>query len=222
MVTASSFASPLPRVTVGRKLCSTPSLAATTGAIRIPHSFATARTRSTTIYKLTPPAGGGAWTKTVLYSFTGGFDGSYPTASPVLDSSGALYGTTSDGGTFNRAGTVYKLTPPAGGSGSWEVTTLYPFQDEADGGYPQASLIFDGSGNLYGTTLTGTSGAGVVFELTPPSGGSTWSETVLHTFAGGSDGASPYTPVLLVGTTLYGATWGGGSKGAGTVFEITP
>jgi uncharacterized repeat protein (TIGR03803 family) len=174
------------------------------------------------IFKLAPPSGGGNWTKTILYDFQNASDGSYPTAGPVLDSSGNLYGTTSDGGQYNR-GTVYKLTPPSGGSGPWTETTLYAFQNGNDGGYPQAGLIFDNSGNLYGTTLDGGSaGWGVVFELIPPSGGSgPWTENVLHAFTGNPDGGSSYTPLLLLGTTLYGTTWGGGLS-SGTVFQIVP
>jgi uncharacterized repeat protein (TIGR03803 family) len=133
-----------------------------------------------------------------------------------------LYGTTSDGGQYNR-GTVYKLTPPSGGSGPWTESTLYAFQNGNDGGYPQAGLIFDSSGNLYGTTVSGGSaGYGVAFELTPPSGGSgPWTENVLHTFTGNPDGGESYTPLLLIGTTLYGTTWAGGLS-SGTVFQIVP
>jgi uncharacterized repeat protein (TIGR03803 family) len=174
------------------------------------------------IYKLAPPSGGGTWTKTILYAFQNGSDGGYPTAGPILDSSGNLYGTTSDGGQYNR-GTVYKLTPPSGGSGPWTESTLYAFQNGNDGGYPQAGLIFDSSGNLYGTTVSGGSaGYGVAFELTPPSGGSgPWTENVLHTFTGNPDGGESYTPLLLIGTTLYGTTWAGGLS-SGTVFQIVP
>jgi uncharacterized repeat protein (TIGR03803 family) len=174
------------------------------------------------IFKLAPPSGGGSLITTILYSFQNASDGGYPTAGPVLDSSGALYGSTSDGGQYNR-GTVYKLTPPSGGSGPWTESTLYAFQNGNDGGYPYASLIFDSSGNLYGTALAGgTGGYGVVFELVPPSGGNgPWTETVLHAFTSNPDGGSSYTPLLLLGTTLYGTTWGGGLS-SGTVFEITP
>ncbi len=176
------------------------------------------------VYKLTPSSGSGPWTNTILYAFQDGNDGAAP-GGLVLDSAGAVYGPTTVGGLYN-AGLIYRLTPPSSGSGPWTNTDLYDFQDSTDGGYPNANLVFDSSGNLYGTTLGGgdtTCGCGVVFELKPPSGGGgLWTEDVLHAFVRGNDGAVSYTPVLFVGTTLYGTTWEGGAPGYGTVFEITP
>jgi uncharacterized repeat protein (TIGR03803 family) len=175
------------------------------------------------IFKLAPPtSGGGAWTETILYSFQDGNDGGYPVGTPALDSTGAVYGTTSDGGQYGR-GNVFKLSPPSGGSGSWTESVLYAFQNGSDGGYPQDGVVLDASGNVYGTTLGGGDGLGVVFELLPPSGGSgAWTEVVLHSFTGGADGGSPYTPVLLLGADLYGTTWSGGTGNGGTVFQIMP
>jgi hypothetical protein len=86
--------------------------------------------------------------------------------------------------------TVFELSPSGS---SWTQTVLYSFSGQPDGKFPEASLVFDKAGNLYGTTLGGGNGPGdglgVVFRLSPSSGGN-WKETVLHAFSG-TDGASP-------------------------------
>lgn len=99
---------------------------------------------------------------------------------------------------------------------------LYAFTGGADGGFPQAGLTPDSSGNFYGTTLEGGSGFGVVFELSPKKGGG-WTETVLYAFAGGEDGSSPEGTLIFDSAgNLYGTTAGGGKHDAGTVFELSP
>jgi uncharacterized repeat protein (TIGR03803 family) len=121
----------------------------------------------------------------VLYSFMGGSDGANPYAGVTLDSTGNLYGTTYNGGAAN-AGVVYKLAP------SGQETVLYSFTGGADGANPYAGVILDSAGNLYGTTMNGGSAkAGVVYEVSPSG-----QETVLYTFTGGNDGASPYAGVV--------------------------
>jgi uncharacterized repeat protein (TIGR03803 family) len=161
----------------------------------------------------------------------------------IMDGSGNLYGTTEAGGADNY-GTVFKLTPGSGGS--YTESVLYSFQGgTADGAYPQAGLIMDNSGNLYGTTEEGgtgscsangsTIGCGTVFKLTPGSGGC-YTESVLHNFQGGtSDGADPWAGLIMDSngdlygtTTLGGASGGPGScsgngsaTGCGTVFKLT-
>jgi len=184
-----------------------------------------------TVYKLSPPPGGGtgAWTYSNLYTFSGNADGNSPHSSVIFDSTGALYGTTETGGA-NNSGVVYKLTPPSGGSGPWTETVLYSFTLGTDGGIPWAGLIFDSAGNLYGATAAGGDlscgnggGCGVLFKLSPPSGSGAWTETVLYSFVGGAGGDQPfYTPLLLNGN-LFGTTAaGGGSKNGGIAFEVTP
>lgn len=175
-----------------------------------------------TAFELAPTQGGG-WTETVLYSFHfNGTDGANPfLANLISDSAGNLYGTTSQGGTYN-AGTVFELT--ANGGGSWSETVLHNFANiDTDGGQPYAGLIFDAVGNLYGTTLIGgTYGAGTVFELSPRQGGG-WTEHVLHNFGNGTDGGFLIGGVVFDGFgNLYGTTHQGGSYGVGTVFELTP
>jgi uncharacterized repeat protein (TIGR03803 family) len=173
------------------------------------------------IVELTPTAGGG-WSE-VVYSFGNGMDGSNPYGGLIFDAAGNLYGTTVGGGTYG-GGTVFEMTF-RGGEG-WNEQVLYSF-DGNDGTMPFCSLIFDAAGNLYGTTsgggtYCGERPCGTVFELTPTEGGG-WTETVLHNFGNGTDGASPYAG-LLIDTTgnLYGTNVAGGTGGVGTVFKLTP
>jgi len=164
----------------------------------------------------------------VLHSFGAGSDGQFPFAAVIFDSSGKLYGTTYEGGTgpcHNGCGIAFELTP--GSKGKWTENILYNFQGRpSDAGKPSASLIFDGSGNLYGTTRYGgptscTYACGTVFELSPGNG--TWTETILHAFTGGSDGENPFAELIFDKTgNLYSTTNGGGTYGKGTVFELSP
>jgi uncharacterized repeat protein (TIGR03803 family) len=165
----------------------------------------------------------------VLHSFTGGSDGANPYASLIADKQGALYGTTHVGGS-SGSGTVFKLTPPVNGQTAWKETVLYSFGG-SDGAFPWAGLVADKQGALYGTTTAagnaacdGGYGCGTVFKLTPPVNGQTaWKETVLHTFAGGGDGATPFAGLIADQQgALYGTTEQGGSSNYGTVFKLTP
>jgi len=146
----------------------------------------------------------------VVYNFTGGSDGGVPLAGLVMDTAGNLYGTTSVGGSAG-GGTVFKINT------SGQEQALYNFTGGADGGNPQAGLLIDSSGNLYGTTYSGgTSGQGTVFELS-----ATGQETVLHSFAGGADGANPIAGLAgNPASVLYGTTYYGGAYSAGTVFAV--
>jgi uncharacterized repeat protein (TIGR03803 family) len=158
-----------------------------------------------------------AQTLTTLYSFTGGSDGATPIAGLISDPSGNLYGTTQINGA-GGAGTVFELV---NSSGNYTEKTLYSFTGGSDGGYPfAAGLISDSSGNLYGTTSGGgTSGNGTVFELVNSSGN--YTEKVLYSFAGGSDGANPVAGLIADAPgNLYGTTLFGGAAGNGTVFEL--
>jgi uncharacterized repeat protein (TIGR03803 family) len=183
-----------------------------------------------TVFELTPKAGGG-WTEKILHSFEdNGKDGTNPYASSLIfDASGNLFGATVFGGAGTACGgygcgTVFELTPKAGGG--WTEKILYSFKDNGkDGTNPYGSLIFDASGNLYGTTgYGGVHGLnwGTVFELTPKAGGG-WTEKVLHSFGMGNDTVYPNPGLILDASgNLYGTTWEGGTNGYGTVFELTP
>jgi uncharacterized repeat protein (TIGR03803 family) len=170
-----------------------------------------------TVFEITPDG-----TESVLYAFCPGeancADGEFPVAGLVMDGSGNLYGTTEDGGI--GGGTVFEVAP--GGT----ETVLHTFGvAQADGAYPLAGLAMDGSGNLFGTTYESyPTGYGVVFELAPDG-----TETLLHTFEGGTDGVFPLAGVIvdsagnLYGTTVYGGTAGCRYHGGcGTVFKLAP
>ena len=156
----------------------------------------------------------------VLYSFAGAADGADPEAALTVDVAGNLYGTTIAGGT-NGNGTVFKLTRPKAGA-KWTETVLYSFGTGTDGATPVASVAFDKTGNLYGTTSAGGAyGYGTIFELMPS--GSAWTETILHDFQDGDDGAVPFAGLIAnKAGTFYGAAGEGGTGGGGTVFELTP
>ena len=153
-----------------------------------------------------------AQTGTVLHSFKSK-EGASPMLGLVFDSSGNLYGVLGGEGAL-RNGAVFELSP----SGSaWTETTLHSFTGGSDGGTPRGTLVFDKSGNLYGTTkLGGANGVGLAFELTKSASG-TWSETVLHNFGGGKDAQYPVGNLIFDASgNLYGVTEGGGAFGNGT------
>ena len=172
-----------------------------------------------TVFELAPS--GPPWTESTLYSFLGGTEGQEPVAGVIFDSSGNMYGSTIHQGQ-GGGGTVFELTPSGGG---WTFGTLYGFPGSTG---PEATLIMDAAGNLYGTTVQdGFYGYGSVFKLTPSSSGS-WSYVSLHDFTGGSDGAYPYSNIVfdtqgkLYGTASLGGTGQACTGGCGVVFEITP
>ncbi len=172
-----------------------------------------------TVFKLTPPAKtGAAWTKTILYSFTGLSDGGKPYSGLVLKS-GALYGTTLDGGPHSQ-GAVFKLTPPAVAGEAWTEAVIYGFTGGADGGKPYAGVIFGTNGVLYGTAGLGGSGYGTVFDLTAPKSGVVWTESVLCTFGSGPDGSYPRYGVIADASGNLYSTTGVGTANSGVVFEL--
>jgi uncharacterized repeat protein (TIGR03803 family) len=178
-----------------------------------------------TVFELTPESNG-KWAERVLYQFMGGKDGSQPWSGLILDATGNLYGTTSGGGNssdcaYSSCGVVFEVTRTS--SGDWKEQVLHAFNGK-DGGGPLASLVFDGRGNLYGTTeWDSVDSGGTVFELTRKSNGGR-TERVLHRFSRGSDGGNPEAGVIVTATGhLYGTTFWGGNFGFGygVVFELT-
>lgn len=159
------------------------------------------------MFRITP-----AGIESALYSFGTGTDGDVPEAALVLGSDGNFYGTTGYGGS-NARGTVFKITP-AGAE-----TLLHSFGGAGDGVVPEVSLVQGSDGNFYGTTaFGGTANRGVVFKITPAG-----TETVLHSFGGGTDGLIA-DGALVQGSdgNFYGTTTNGGAAGFGTAFKITP
>ena len=168
-----------------------------------------------TVFELVPSQGG--WTEKVLYSFTGGGDGSQPFAGLVLDKAGNLYGTTAYGGTYGW-GTVYELTPSGSG---WTVNVLHTFQGGNDGRYAFGGLIFDQSGNLYGDNwYAGQYVGGTVFKLAPSNG--SWTYSVVYSLSG-SGYRGPAASLVMGGAgNLYGTTLNDGPYGSGNVFRLAP
>ncbi len=165
----------------------------------------------------------GSWTESVLHSFTGA-DGMYAWAGLVFDRDGNLYGTTEGGGAYG-SGVVFRLRPSP--DGSWTETLLHSFTGGADGSAPTGGLIFDATGNLYGTAQFGGYPSpydnGVVFKLKPSPDG-TWTESVLYTFTGGrADGGDPTAGLIFdAAGNLYGTTYSGGAYNYGVVFKLKP
>jgi hypothetical protein len=178
----------------------------------------------------------GLWLLTTIYAFQGGSDSANPAARVIFGPDGALYGTTTGGQYASCAagcGSVFRLRPPvtfcASVSCPWTKTTLYAFQGTPDGSSPQGGdLVFDATGNIYGTTYDGGHSAqGTVFKLTHSSNG--WSEAVLYSFTGLTDGAHPNGVAFDGAGNLFGTAYAGGNVnirdgdyGKGVIFELTP
>ncbi len=175
-----------------------------------------------TVFQLSPSGSG--WTESVLYRFTGGSDGAWPTSGLIFDQAGNLYGTAIIGGVqggcqfvdYYGCGVVFKLSPSGSG---WTESVLYSFTGGADGGLPVGGLVFGPSGNLYGTTeYYGQGGGGTVFQLTPSNGN--WTLETIYSF-NGDEGPLDNLAIDEAGD-LYGTTGLDGAYGAGNVFEFQP
>lgn len=169
----------------------------------------------------------GTWTERVLHSFFSFLtDGQLPGAGQLaMDEVGNLYGTTTQGGAHGcgpvGCGTVFKLTRQP--SGHWKETILHNFRPGKGGYSPQAGVVFDKAGNLYGTAGSGGTecDCGVVYKMSLKPD-NTWTYSVLHRFTG-YDGAIPGANLILDDEgNLYGTTIAGGPGGYGVVFKIAP
>jgi uncharacterized repeat protein (TIGR03803 family) len=165
------------------------------------------------------------WKFETLFNFDG-TDGGVPLAGLIFDNAGNLYGMTGSGGAV-CCGTVFELQ--RGANNTWTNSVLYSFGGLTDGGFPNAPLVSNASGKLYGTTMAGgdlscgsdNEGCGVVFELTLSRG--IWTETVLHSFTDSPDGNNPQAGMTFdKAGNLFGTTTVGGTDGYGTVFELMP
>lgn len=177
-----------------------------------------------------------AQTFTVIHNFSGGTDGATPDTG-IVDAAGNFYGTTQTGGDNNACdrrgcGTVFKLSQK---NSAWVLSTLYAFTGNNDGSAPRTGLTFGPDGALYGATVYGGGqGYGTVYKLQPPisichSIVCPWRETILHSFAAGTDGAYPSGGVIFdANRNLYGTTVGGGGSlyctvndGCGVVYALS-
>jgi uncharacterized repeat protein (TIGR03803 family) len=174
-----------------------------------------------TVFRLTRESDG-SWRESVLHSFSSTENVFCPIGPLAFDKEWNLYGAATCGGAFN-SGVVFKLAPDS--NGDWHEALLYSFGAFwNDGQLPEAGVVLDENGNIFGTTWRGGSkGGGVVFELSKQADG-TWAETILHDFIGDGDGFSLWGPVALDREgNLYGSTQQGGTVGAygyGTLFTL--
>ena len=158
------------------------------------------------------------WNETILHVFSGNADGGAPGhVDPIFDRAGNLYGTTQYGGV--GLGVVFTLAPSNGG---WDEQTIYTFPDPQGPCTPDSGLVFDPTGNLYGTTAgicDDSHDQGSVYQLKPS--GQAWTANILRIFQGQTDGWSPTGGLVFDNAgNLYGATWGGGTNGSGAVFTF--
>ncbi|MBV8067255.1 MAG: hypothetical protein JO113_04700 [Candidatus Eremiobacteraeota bacterium] len=160
----------------------------------------------------------GRWSEKVLHQFSK-TDGALPDADLVWGPSGELYGSTNQGansGCPNGCGTIFTLT--RGKRNNWRYSIVHAFIEQQGGG-PAGNMVFDESGNLYGSTVIGGSGGdGVLFELAPAGG--KWTYTVLHDFTSSPDGAEPNGVVMAGRGKFFGTTIGGGDYSMGSAFEV--
>jgi hypothetical protein len=169
------------------------------------------------------------WKRVVLHNFGDGDAGGTSYGSLVVGAAGDLYGATAlyDRGQGVWTGSVFELTRPAQGGSqqTWPVTTLYQFSGGADGGLPE-NILFDKQGTIYGNAAAGGADAhGAIYALTPSMNGArtTWSESVLYSFAGGADGCSPGPNLISdkpVSGRLFGVTGLCGANLNGTIFSV--
>lgn len=166
------------------------------------------------VFKLTKS--GQHLTETTLYEFSGQPDAGPPIGGVAFDSAGNLYGTTVYGGVYD-GGALFELSPAGSG---WTETVLHSFGNQPDGFGPEAGVIIDQQGNIFGTTNQGgTNYSGTAFELSPSAGG--WTYSLLTNFTGDHQGPAA-VPTLDVNGNLFGGTEDDGTNSAGNVFELVP
>ncbi len=190
------------------------------------------------VFKLTAPAPGHkSWTTTLIYSFDAKDAGAvHPSGGVIVDRTGAVYGATSDGGTYGM-GTVFKLSPPNADRKDWRGSVLSSFTGaNGEGANPVAGLTFGPDGAIYGATYRGgrsdgcAQGCGTIFALSPPTATRTqWLETPIYAFTGiDGDGSGPAAGVIADRNgALFGTTEAGGDRtncaaGCGTLFKLEP
>lgn len=178
------------------------------------------------VVELSPPnSGQGSWTETIVHLFNA-YDGAFPASGILGDAAGNLYLTTSNGAVYG--GNVIELSPPAAGQTAWTETLIHGFSGGANDGFgPSNGLVRDTNGNFYGLTeYGGAANVGVVYEVSPPTGGGTqWGFQVLYSFTGGADGSAPSRGLVrdAAGNLFATTTQGGDAKcQCGTLVELSP
>ena len=189
-----------------------------------------------TIYELSPPATtGGSWTETTLFDFTTGNTavGLNPQGTMAMDAAGNLFGVAGAGGNGaagscgdTGCGTAFELQPPSVAGGNWTIIDIHDFLATIPDGIAPNSIMLGPGGVLYGTTINGGSGGGIVFKLIPPASGGAWTEKILYTFTGNQGNGDGYLPNSVTPDKnggLFGTTQKGGvsSTGYGVVFHLT-
>jgi uncharacterized repeat protein (TIGR03803 family) len=182
------------------------------------------------VFELAPPTTGSRWTESVLCRFTA-TNGEGPAAKLTFDPDGNLYGTTQYGGAGPSPGygVVFKLTKPPLGKTAWTESVIATFTGaDGNGANPIAGVVFDNTGNLYGTTQYGgggpsvSGGNGVVFMLSPPNASTkSWTPSVLLNLGGSYGVNSAADPVFDKQGNIYVTTEGGGASNSGTVVKLT-
>jgi uncharacterized repeat protein (TIGR03803 family) len=157
----------------------------------------------------------------VIFDFPGSGAEGYDPNTRLVYRSGRFFGTTTAGGGEQcNCGVVFSLTPTKGGG--WTYRVLHAFMGEADGYDPSDDIVFDASGNLYGTTQEGgNSFLGTVYELSPNANG-TWAYKIIYSFTGSPDAVLPAGLVIDAAGNLYGSGLGGGVFERGAIFDLTP
>jgi uncharacterized repeat protein (TIGR03803 family) len=174
---------------------------------------------------------GSGWVLTPLYSFAGGNDGANPFGRVAIAADGTLYGTTYLGGGTtgcmgSGCGTVFHLTPspeaPKKALAPWNETVIFSFTGVYTGANPQGDIVFDRSGNICGTTVSGGNlDYGAVYQLTPS--GNSWSETIIYSPGDFNLFQAPYGGVVFDSAgNLYGTSSLGGYGGDGNVYRLSP
>jgi hypothetical protein len=182
------------------------------------------------VYSLTPGAAGQPYTETIIHTFNGTSDGGVPQY--IVAFGGDLYVSLSNNGAY-QGGTMVKLAPPTSG-GAWTETVLFSFGGTASTAYNPEGFGFGNDGNIYGAAELGGGGSctfnkkpgcGAIFQLKPPTTGTTWTYTPIYTFQGGVDSGAPYAPpafdnkgnlyVTSTGTVVSPTCYG-------SVLEISP